>query len=140
MLHNGDRTITKDNDQTLQPGSPHDGAYGMGVIDTGGASSQIAYLPHYSLDGNAKSPVFGTQVRVVAHSFLGYGMYHSRAILEENVIKKCIEDPHCDQYNHLVNPCFSWNHTHSTYYDGLKYQIQGGGDFDACLFSDIGNI
>lgn len=132
MLHNGERTITKENNQYLNPGKLHDGAYAMGIIDTGGASSQISYLPKHSYTGNAKTKIFGEkETNIVARSFLNYGMYASRSIVEGNVIEKCLNDIHCDT-NNIINPCFSYNHTQHNSYNGNKYEVSGGGDFDAC--------
>ena len=75
----------------------HTSAYPFGIIDTGGASSQIAYLPSHMNEGNVKTDVLGgIDTNIIARSFLGYGMYESRSTVEGNVIQRCIDNPNCD--------------------------------------------
>lgn len=141
MLHNSEENlITRNNDISLYTGRlSSDSAYPFGIIDTGGASSQIAYLPSHMNEGNVKTDVLGgIDTNIIARSFLGYGMYESRSTVEGNVIQRCIDNPNCDT-NNIVNPCFSWNNTQHNSYKGKKYEIHGGGDFDAC-YEEVLNI
>jgi golgi apyrase len=131
-LHNGERTITRANNVPLLLEDPVEGVFPLGIIDTGGVSSQIAYPPALATDANIHTVVFSERVTdIVAHSFLGYGMYESRAILESAVITSCWADPKCD-VGEVVNPCFSFNNSQHSLHQGRKYLVTGGGDFDAC--------
>jgi len=131
-VNNGERNITKENDLPLDVGKQDNGIFPLGIIDTGGVSSQIAYSPRNPELGNARTNVFSeTGSSIVAKSFLGYGMYESRAIYEGIIVQECLDDPHCDRGN-MVNPCFSRGNTQKSYYKGMKYPVNGGGDFDVC--------
>jgi len=128
-LHNGETTMAKTNDIPIRPGSIIEGGYSMGMIDTGGASSQISYIPKDPSKGNMICSAFGSSdITVYARSFLDYGMYESRSIMEENVLAKCIASG-CAQ---VTNPCFLRGNMQHISFGGRSYEVSGTGDFAGC--------
>lgn len=112
----------------------------VGVIDLGGASVQLSFVPeqnHYVLQNCYPLSLTDlTTYRLYAKSYLHYGMVEANRRLASNIITENILK--VDSVSEIENPCFYQGMEFSPDFATKKYQIpiavrmQGTGDFDRC--------
>jgi apyrase len=112
----------------------------VGVIDVGGASVQVSFVPeesHYVLQNCYPiSLTDQSTYRLYAKSYLHYGMVEANRRLASHIITENILK--VDSVSEIVNPCFYQGMTFSPDFATKKYkipiavQMTGVGDFLKC--------
>lgn len=125
--------MTKEQNIPINAGSQKNGVYEFGMIDVGGASAQISYVPTNPSQKNAVLPkhFFSNQnndIPLFVQSYLGYGMYESRSELE----KKLLREQFSSSPAVYTNPCFLVNNTQTVSADHRTVSMEGTGDYVGC--------
>jgi len=104
-----------------------------GVIDMGGASLEVSFVPaskgpisSYPLDMYAEVPFNGDDYSLYSYSYLGYGHDQARFSVEHAIINANPEE------FELASPCLLVGCNQTVIYNEKEYTLYGSGDAAAC--------
>jgi hypothetical protein len=107
----------------------------VGVLDLGGASTQLSCSPVSSVasrdsDKVVSVPIGSSSVKVYVVSWLRYGLIEFRKRIDEAVLSIGMSRGHTNGATH--HPCFPQQHDMIVDVNGEEVQFHGTGNFDAC--------
>ena len=107
----------------------------VGVLDLGGASTQLSCVPTSSIasrdnDKLVSVPIGSSTVKVYVVSWLRYGLIEFRKRIDEAVHSIDMSKGHTSGSAH--HPCFPKHHEMTVDVNGENVRFHGTGNFDAC--------
>jgi hypothetical protein len=107
----------------------------VGVLDLGGASTQLSCAPASAVESRDSDKVVSVSigssvVKIYVVSWLRYGLIEFRKRVDEVVLSIGMSKGHTSGATH--HPCYPKQHDTAVDIRGERIQIHGTGDFDAC--------
>jgi hypothetical protein len=107
----------------------------VGVLDLGGASTQLSCAPASAVrardsDKVVSVPIGSSAVKVYVVSWLRYGLIEIRKRIDETILSVGSSQGHTSGATH--HPCFPKHHDMVVDVNGEDVRFHGTGDFNAC--------